>query len=392
MTPLRVAVVVETLEAWDASRAVVDTILNLPRATFQVEVCCRDDGSLGERLRAAGVPVHTVGRRPRRAWSGGDGLAQRAAAYDLAHLADEWSLRNVGPFLAWRGARYVCSVGDFRRDVAWRQARWERYVLRRAKLVVASDAAVGERRRVECGLAAEAPRWATIEEGCPPPSVAAPRIAVLTELGLPTASRLLACAAPFTAAQNLEDVVWIGMLLKILHDDLRIVLIGDGPRRAALERFIEAGEVADRTRIVSDPAQFERIAPHLSLYLDPAKWTGPSRALGAAQAVGVPVIAVDTPITRRRVAANRSGYLVAEHDRAAMTRHGHRLLSHASLWEAMSAAGREFAAKTWAVDRASAAWARVYEAAASSAGESPPSSFSGEASSAGTSSTGASAG
>lgn len=363
MKRLRVTFVVENLEAWDAQQAAAAAALGLPREEFVAEVWARDGGPLDERLRSAGVAVRIVGRRPRRAWCAAEALAtQASAAADVVHLADDWSLRNVGLWYArGRAAPYVCTLRDFRRDVPWLRLRTEFEIVRRAAAVVVADPFLARRRSEEYGLSEVPARWQSIVDprlplAGPPPA----REALLAELGLPAKSRLLGTCGPLSAAQNTPDVVWIGMLLKILHDDLRIVLVGDGPRHEALQRFVTLGEVADRTRIVSSPAEFERIAPHLSLYLDAAKWSGPSSALLTAQGCGLPVVAVDTPFTRSRIVHERTGYLVGEHDRAAMTRHCHRLLENDALHRTMGDAARRSVPDAAANAATIAAYAELY--------------------------------
>ena len=169
-----------------------------------------------------------------------------------------------------------------------------------------------------------------------------------------------------TAERNVKDLIWVNALLRLLYDDVYVVIVGDGPQSAMLQRFAELMHVADRTRFVRQPEMFDRLAPHLTLYVDPARWSGPSPAILSAQAAGVPVLAIDTPVRRRELLDGRSGYLVEEHDRAATTRHCHKLLGDESLRQSLGAAGRDFATSIRQNVAANAAtWADVYRRVAS---------------------------
>jgi glycosyltransferase involved in cell wall biosynthesis len=121
----------------------------------------------------------------------------------------------------------------------------------------------------------------------------------------------------------------------------------------------------DRTVFVLDPAQFDRLASHAAVYLDGGYWTGPARAIVAAQAAGVPVVAVDTPIRRRLIDVDRTGYVAPHHDLEQLTRHAHRLLNDESLRATMSAAALNFASTQFPLRPMLDAYAGVYRRAAS---------------------------
>lgn len=335
MKRIRVTLIVETRAACDENRRATTIADGLPRDEFDAVVWSREDGSLRKLLRAANP--------------------------DIVHLADESSLRYLGPWLAcWHRVPFIATISDLRRETTWIRRRFERFVLGRARNVVAADPTVAERRRIECGLQADADHWRVIEDAWPSPSVAPPRELALAELGLPPTARLIGSCAHWTAASNAIDVLWVAKFLRELHHDVHLVLVGDGPFLAVNKRWCERLGMGEHTRFVTDPVQFDRIAPHWAFYVDAARWAGPSAAIATAQAVGVPVIAVDTPIRRREIAAGRSGYLIAENDRAALTRHGNRLLTDEPLRQAMGAAAREFAATRRPVESMIAAYAELY--------------------------------
>lgn len=322
MKRLRVAYVLESLAAWQPARRVAAAAAALPSDEFDVQVLAPRNNSFGERVRLASTDV------------------------DVLHLADAWSVAAVGPWLPVRHrGPYTVTVSDYRREAPWFRRRVERFVYRRAAAVVAADAAVAERRRAECGLS-NAPRWPVVDIR-PLLPIAAPtidRAAACAELDVPASARLIGAFGPFIAAQNMRDVIWLEALLRLLYEDTYIVLFGLGPTHAALQEFAAAMHVTDRVRFVTDPTAFDRLVPHLSIYIDAARWSGPSAALFIAQEAGIPSIAVDTPVRRDELLADRSGYFIAEHDRAALTRRCYKLLEDETLRKTMSTAARDFAA------------------------------------------------
>lgn len=322
MKKIRVAYVLESCESWQPARRVAAAADALPSDEFDVEVISPQSRSFGEGVRLAGHKA------------------------DVLHLADAWSVAAVGPWLPLRRrGPYTVTVSDFRRETTWLRRRTERFVYRRAAAVVAADSAVAERRRAECGLT-DAPLWPVIDVRSllPISSAAADRPTVCRELDVPLDAKLIGAFGPLTTAQNMRDVVWLEALLRLLYEDTFIVLFGVGPKLAALKQFAAAMHVSDRVRFVTDAAAFDRVVPQLTIYIDAARWSGPSAALFAAQECGIPSIAIDTPVRRGELLADRSGYLIAEHDRAALTRRCYKLLEDESLRTSFSTVAREFAA------------------------------------------------
>lgn len=342
MKPLRVAIVCETPDAWESARRVRAVAAALPPNEFVVEFVSPRQGSFAEWRRLTNMKA------------------------DVIHLADEWAVAYVGSLLAARRrVPFVCTVADYRREATWLRRRLEKFVYRRAAAVVANDPHVAERRRAECGLNT-APPWEVLEDRSllpvPPTS---DRATLCAELDVPLNARLIGTFGPLTASQNMRDVIWLEALLRLLYEDTYIVIVGAGPSLLALQQFATAMHVEDRVRFMTEPAAFNRLVSQLTLYVDAARWSGPSTALYLAQAAGIPVLAVDTPMRRRELAVDRSGYLFAEHDRAVLTRRCYKLLEDEGLRQALGSAGRDFAASIQQAASANAAtWADMYRRAA----------------------------
>lgn len=347
MKSVRVCHVVDSLQPHDVSRVAAAVATGLPRESFGAEVVARRSGLLAQVCADAGVPVSIVGGSRREPFSAAWTAYRRivAARPTVVHLWDDWAVRYVGPLLARSGSvPYVCARRELPRGFhPWRR-RVERYVLRRAAAVVANDEFTAERCWTVCGLNG-GHHWNVVTDGLLPPlTPPADRATVLAELGLPPDAPLFGTFVPSGGAFDAKDVVWVGALLRNLYEDLRLILVTDDDDLAPLRRFGCAMDYDDRAVFVIDPAQFERLAPHWLFYVDANYWTGPTHATLAAQAAGVPVIAVDTPIRRRLIDVDRGGYLAPRHDREQITRHAYRLLRDETLRTTLGAAGREFVA------------------------------------------------
>jgi glycosyltransferase involved in cell wall biosynthesis len=283
---------------------------------------------------------------------------------DVVHLWDDWALQEVGPLLAVRSSTtpIVVSLRHPRTPGTWLASRLERHVLAKAARIVIGDEAV-LLGRTAGRIAASDRRTATIADGIARPTVdevARLRSEVRSELALPAATRLIGYAGPLVHHANVRDVIWLGMLLRVLHPDVRVVIVGEGPHEDDLRRFATLVEYAEQTHFLGWRRDETRILGACDLYVDAARLDGPSPAIDAAQAAGVPVLCVDTPIRSRQVQADRTGFLFAEHDRAMLVRRAHKLLTNPDLYREMSAAARTWSERLPTPESAAAAYHELY--------------------------------
>lgn len=99
---------------------------------------------------------------------------------------------------------------------------------------------------------------------------------------------------------------------------VRLVLLGDGPERAALEARAAAlgiGPAVQFTGVVDDPWP---LLPGLDVYVQPSLNEGMGRALAQAMRCGVPVIATDAPGPLSLLGTKDSGAIVPIGDRDAL--------------------------------------------------------------------------
>lgn len=159
-------------------------------------------------------------------------------------------------------------------------------------------------------------------------------------LGLPTEARLAAVINPFVHTAGIKDAIWSLDLLKCVRDDFHLLILGAGPQRWRLERFIRQTQTSDRVHFVKQITVRDLLPQVDFLWQTPHTVTDPYIVM-LAMAHGVPVIATDLPHHRELVDDGRTGHLFAPGNRAHLARRTEALLKDEPLRQQMGATGRE---------------------------------------------------
>jgi glycosyltransferase involved in cell wall biosynthesis len=315
----------------------------LPPAEFDLHVCAlRNEGPLGEELVAAGTPVTDIGWR---------GPLDPMACWRL------W--RHVGglrPDLihTWTPAAGACGVAaaracGVRRTVATRRridrqqgaAQWamDRYVARHCDALVSATAAVRD-FYVARGVPSEKVR--VVQSGvCPAGPPRTNRRQLLAQLGIPDGSRVVGLIGALERRKRVKDAIWAADLLKVIRDDVHLLIFGDGPERQRLERFRDNVLIRDKVHFLGNRGDLPCWLPHFDVLWSTGDREGHSNAILEAMAAGVPVVATDIPGTRDLITHDTTGYLVRVGHRAGFTRFTNQLLDDAALARRLGEAGRQ---------------------------------------------------
>jgi len=328
-------------------------VRGLAHEGFDVHVCALTRGGpLDAELTAAGIDVTVIGKR----W--------RLDPWTLLRLKRHVARLRPDLIHAWmfaaNGYGYAaakrCGV---RRFVAgqrcvdpWKtglQLAVDRYVGRRADCTVANSPGV---RDFYAGHGVPAEKIHVIENGVEPPRPSeTTREELLAELGLPEDCRLVAVIGRLWPQKRVKDAIWAADLLKVIRDDVHLLVIGDGPHRDRLRRFRDQVVIRDKVHLLGHREDVPRIVPHLDVLWSASAYEGQSNAILEAMAAGVPVVATDVPGTRDLVLPGHTGYLVPVGDRAALARATQRLLENPSLAARLGTAARRRAAEHFSVDK-----------------------------------------
>ena len=171
---------------------------------------------------------------------------------------------------------------------------------------------------------------------------------------VPTGARILLSTARLVPQKGVYDAV---RALSQLPGDTVLVVLGEGPERAALERLAAELGVAGRVFLpgrVPDVAAWLRRA---AVYVHPARWEGFGLGVLEAMLAGLPVVATRVSSLPELVADGETGLLVPRDDAQALA----RAVAQALERPVLGAAGRERAHSLFSVERMTTRTLDLYE-------------------------------
>ena len=360
---MKILHIIPSLDRAGAEKQMTLLALGLAQRQFDVHVCALTRGGpLEAELRGAGVPVTVIGKRwrvdPQAFWRlrRCDGAASTRSG---PHLA------LCGQRLRLRGGPVVQPATRNRRPTVRRSleglARIGRRSPRRAALrrVAANSSAVRD-FCIEHGLPAEKIR--VIPNGAvPAPPSCSTRGQILAELGLPEKSRLIGLVGRLWPQKRVKDAIWAADLLKVIRDNVHLLIFGDGPHRSRLERFRDQVVIRDKVHFLGHRNDVPRFLPHFNVLWSTSGYEGQSNAVLEAMAAGVPVVASDIPGNRNLVVPDQTGYLAAVGHRAAFARWTNQILDDAALARRLGRAAQERAGGEFSVEAMVGRYVELYE-------------------------------
>jgi glycosyltransferase involved in cell wall biosynthesis len=202
----------------------------------------------------------------------------------------------------------------------------------------------------EHGLPAE--KFVIIPNGVPPARESDTlRDEILAELRLPPDARLIGVIGRLWPQKRVKDLIWAADLIRVLHDNMRLLVIGDGPQRESLERFARLASDLDHIRFLGHRDDVWCILPHLDVLWQGSGYEGQSNTVMEAMAAGVPVVASNIPGHNELVLEGETGFLVPIAARAARVRVTDRIFQDADLRRRLGEAGRRRMIERFGVER-----------------------------------------
>jgi glycosyltransferase involved in cell wall biosynthesis len=339
----RVLHIIDSLGRTGAATQLFGLAQGLLEQGFDVHVAALAGGeSLVAEFAAAGLPTVELGRR----WATDPiafGRLQRLVSRLRPDVIHAWGA-NAGLYghpVAGRAKAPQLIVGQHRIDPWQGNWRWmiERRLAQRTKWFATGSAHVRE-WCVKHGLPAE--KFVVIPPAVPPARTSdVSREELLRELRLPVDAQLIGVVGRLVPEKRVQDLIWAADLLRVLHDNLRLLIIGDGPLRPQLEQYARLASDLDHIRFLGERPDVWRLLPHLDVLWNASEPRGQSIAILEAMAAGVPVIASDTPFNRELVIENETGYLIPLHTRAGRAeraRHTDRIFTDRELAARLAAA------------------------------------------------------
>lgn len=231
-------------------------------------------------------------------------------------------------------------------------------IIRSASRVVVATRAEGNRYR-SMGVAPE--RLTVIPPGVAVPPPPPDRDAFYREIGVPASARFIATAGRLELHAGMKAAVWAFDMVRYEFPELHLLIFGDGPDRAGIERFGRTLASDDfRVRFVG-PRNDERSL----LTFAEAVWaisdTEPVIRALEGMAAGRPVIAWDTPEMAEIIDDGSTAFLAAAGDPVQVASRTHALLRDPTLGSKVGAAGRALVKDRFGVAEMIARFTELYE-------------------------------
>jgi glycosyltransferase involved in cell wall biosynthesis len=324
----RLLFVLPDLEYSSVAAQAVQLVLALPGDSFERRVFVLGKaGPWADTLRSAGVIVEAPGRgrlfdlRP---------LARlralgREYAPDVVHVFGMSPLRAVA--LAGFKGRLIaspCPRQSFARSWLRRVDGW---LLHRAHHVVAFGQTEAERCRL---LGVDPALIVTVQ-----PAVRAETAAMPEEK-----RRYLLCIGPLEMHKGFQDAVWAFDIVRYIHPDLHLVLVGDGPERDRLPVFIDGLKATHFVHFTGPVPEVFSLLRGATMVWSPGRVETGTQVALEAMAAGTPVIAARFPRLSEIIVDGETGFLVPPGDKPMLARQTQLLLTDVTLRQRMGEAAR----------------------------------------------------
>jgi glycosyltransferase involved in cell wall biosynthesis len=362
---LRVLEVIPTLDRSGAEKQMVLLAQGLPRDRFEVEVAALTRlGPLAAPLRAAGIPIHAIGKRFKL-----DPIAlgkltrlMRRRRYDVVHTwifaantygraAARWA--NV-PVVVVSEMAVDLWKGKVERAVDRKLAGWCDRVIGNSRAVVDYYRALGvPEDRLMCipsGIGAEDPP-------------AEDRERLRHDFGVEPGDVVLLFAGRLAAQKCVEDLIDAVDLLQHVMPRLRTWIVGDGPLRERLEERARAFELiaTDRLRFWGHRDDVPRLMWASDIVVLPSRYEGLPNVVLEGMRMSKPVVATAAPGTTEVVRDGETGLLVPIGKPVELARAIRQVAEDPELAARLGSAGRRRVEEEFRLDEMIARYATLFE-------------------------------
>jgi glycosyltransferase involved in cell wall biosynthesis len=161
-----------------------------------------------------------------------------------------------------------------------------------------------------------------------------------------------------------DPVKGIDLAIRVVHElgpGYRLVVVGDGAERPALEALVEELGVGDRVELRGWDDRARHLLPTFDVYLLPSRLEAFPVTVQEAMQAGVPVVATDVGSVREAVDDGETGFVVPVEDVGAMAAAVRRLQEDRALLAAMGEAARTVGLERFDADAAVRSWEALYD-------------------------------
>ncbi len=306
----RIAFVIPTLDQSGAERQLTLLATGLPRDEFQVKVIVLNRGGpFADELRAAGIECEVLGKRFR--------------CDPLTYMRLRASLKAFQPDIVqsflFAANSYVrlpgivpsgCKVIVSERCVDSWKSGWQlwldRKLIGRTSAMTANSASVAD-FYVSIGIPRV--RITVIPNAMPLVPTELSRERALKLLGLETHHRVVGFVGRLAAQKRLTDVLWAFQLLHQLVDNVRLVLIGDGPERDTLAEIAQGFGCRDKIVFAGHRSDAYSLMSAFEAFVLASEFEGMSNSLMEAMSLSIACVVSDIAANRELITHEQSGLI-----------------------------------------------------------------------------------
>lgn len=345
MSPIRVVLLIPTLDRSGAEKQCTLLATRLPRDQFDVHVIALTRGGpYADVLSAGGIPLTVIGKRARFDPSSFWRLRSELRRLQPVILHTWLFAANSYGRLCAGVVPHAKVVVSERCVDSWKSG-WQLWLDRR--LISRTDRLVGNSNGVvdfyrELGVPNDKlvciPNGIDLPEADPDSTV---RAELLQELKLPSDAFIAGFIGRLARQKRVEDLIWAVETLRQIRARLHLVLIGDGPERERLKEFSRNIHCTEHVHFLGHRDDAARLLPAMNAFCLASSFEGMSNSLMEAMAGSLPVVASDIPPNRELVIPNETGFLCKLADSVGYMQYLRRLIDEPGLGELFGAAGRE---------------------------------------------------
>ncbi|QDU61358.1 Putative glycosyltransferase EpsF [Planctomycetes bacterium Pan216] len=357
--------VIPTLDRSGAEKQLMLLATRLPADRYDVTVCALTrEGPYAEALRDAGLTVHCLHKRfswdPLTLWR----LFRlvKSIAPDIVHT---WLFAGncYGRVAAW-AAGVPHLIASERCVDSWKagyQLAIDRWLARFTDRVVANTKAVSafyEKAGIPRSQLVVIPNGIEAESnGTPAPE----RSEVLDDLGVPSEKVTIGFIGRLWPQKRVRDLIWAVDVLRISGRDTPLFIVGDGPRRGALERFSRNLELQQQVHFLGHRDDAQRLLHGIDILVIPSRFEGMPNVALEAMLIGKPVVATRIAGVDELIVHDQTGLLVEPLRPFELAKAINRLLDEPELRERLGAEGKDRVERLFSVDRMVQAYEQLYE-------------------------------
>jgi glycosyltransferase involved in cell wall biosynthesis len=309
------------------------------------------DGPLGEELRRAGIAAHTVAKRGP---SIDPTLPMRLAALLRQEGVEVLHAHNPQPLIYGSVAAKLVGAAmiQTRHGVAFHSDRQE-WLVRQATKLVDASVFVSRELATTLGLAGQDPgRTWVIENGVDLSRFfpdAATRAAVRAELGISPDAQVIGTVSRLVRSKNVPGLLRAAWPL--LGEKVHLVVVGDGPDRAAVEQLVVDKPQAASVHVLGARADVARLLRSFDLFALFSRTEGHPIVVLEAMATALPVLATPVGGVPGIIEDEETGFLVPTDDEEALRSRLTALLAAPQRMTEVGGRAQAVALQRYAADR-----------------------------------------